>query len=397
MGSPAYPPAPRPRPVSPAARRPVSWRGLAWILFAAGLCVFFGYWAGRHGASGWFLPLPGTKAWKLAGLALLPLAWFVAVGVHEAGHLAGGWLGGGKFLLWVVGPVKVRRTVGGVKAGWNRHLLLAGGAAACLPFEAAKLTPQRMAVMILGGPLASLALAVAALWAVAGLGAGPLSTARALGQHGAIFTAGLSLLIFFAAAVPSVRGGLKSDGRRLLDYLRGGPRLEQQTAVLLLSVSSLAGLRPADWDRATVRRALALRDGSLDDLQGHMLAYYHAADGGEWAMAQHYLDRVMAGMELLPTRARAHMSCEQAWLIALTSGDAAAARAWLKVAGEVAFDPATRLRAEAAVWLAEGRKAEAAMRARQGLHALEHRSLGPVKSPFAEEALEEILRRAEGN
>ena len=45
-------------------------------------------------------------------------------------------------------------------------------------------------------------------------------------------------------------------------------------------------------------------------------------------------------------------------------------------------DSAGGERAEAAVLLAEGRATEAAAKARAGLHALAHKSLSPVISPF---------------
>jgi hypothetical protein len=81
-------------------------------------------------------------------------------------------------------------------------------------------------------------------------------------------------------------------------------------------------------------------------------------------------------------------------LLATQTRDTTTARAWLDSAGKLDFDPATRCRAEAAVLLAEGKTAEAAAKAREGLNALEHRTLSPVKSPFAVDALEALLRRA---
>jgi hypothetical protein len=46
------------------------------------------------------------------------------------------------------------------------------------------------------------------------------------------------------------------------------------------------------------------------------------------------------------------------------------------------------------VLLAEGKSAGAAAKAREGLHAAEHRSLSPVRNSYAIDTLEEILRRA---
>ncbi|AOS44158.1 hypothetical protein Verru16b_01219 [Lacunisphaera limnophila] len=376
--------------------RKFTWRQVAVTGALALVGAALGFFAARDGA-GLLLPLP-HKLHKLIPLAALPLVWLVVVGFHELGHLVGGWLTGGRFLLWVVGPGMIRRTPAGLKVAWNRNVNLAGGMAACLPLEPGRMTPRRAAVMILGGPVFSLVLVVAALGLAAGLVSlpEPVPLGRALAQHLAMSTAGLSLLIFGVTAFPGTAGGFKTDGKRVIDLLRGDHRSDQEAALLTLSTAGLAGVRPADYDPVVVARTVALGDGSLFDLYGHLTVYYHAADRGDWAAAQGHLDRVLAGEEKLVPFMRDTVRSEYAWLLATVGGVEAAgwARAWLDTAGRLDFDPATRLRAEAAVLAAEGKAAEAAAKAREGLHALEHRSLSPVKNQFAAEALAAIRDRA---
>ena len=385
----------------PPARSPGRSRKSAaqWLFFAAMAVAggAIGYFGARYGMT-LFLPV-SHKLYKLAALPALPLLWLVVVGFHELGHVVGGWMGGGRFLLWLVGPFKIWRSPAGVRFGWNSSLNLAGGLAACLPLDPAKMTPQRAAVMILGGPVFSLILVVAALWFAAGLGSapGPVSDARAVVQHLTLFTAGLSAMIFLVTAAPSTMGGFKSDGRRFFELLRGDAKSDQEAAMLALTTAGIAGVRPADYDPELVRRVLALGDGSLFDLYAHFTVYAHRADRGEWTAAQAHLDRVLAGADTLMPAVADMVRCEYAWLLATRTTDAAAARAWLDSAGKIEFDPATRLRAEAAVLLAEGKSAEAAAKAREGLHAVEHKALSPAKNLFTAEALEEILRRAEAS
>jgi len=367
------------------------------MLAGAALAGVLGYYSARFGMDLLLQP-PGPQALRLVVLGTLPLVWLVVVGLHELGHLAGGWAGGGRFLLWVVGPLMMKRTPGGVRFGWNWNVNVAGGMAACLPLEPARMTPRRVAVMILGGPMASLLLAVAALWIAVGMGSGdePVSAAWALAQNVVVCTAGLSLLIFLVTAVPSAVGGFKSDGKRILDLLRGGPRADQEAALLMLTSASLAGIRPADFDPSLVARVVALGDGSLFDLYGRFTVYLHAADRADWAGAQAHLEQVLAGESKMVPFMRDSLRCEYAWLLATTTPDAATARAWLESAGKLDFDPATRLRAEAAVLLAEGKTAEAAVKAREGLHALEPQDPSPVVNRFACERLATVRARAEG-
>jgi hypothetical protein len=271
-----------------------------------------------------------------------------------------------------------------------------GGLASCLPLDPALASPRRLAVMIAGGPVSSLVLATAALWAGALL-AGAHNTGRAwaFAQQFALFTAFLSLAIFVVTAFPGVTGGFKTDGRRFFDLLRGDARSHQEKALIALTASSLAGVRPADYDPDLVTQSLALRDGSLFDLYAHLTAYSHAADLGEFARAQTLLDYLLADEAKLMPYARDAARCEYAWLLATQTSDAVAARAWLDSAGPLSLDRATRLRAEAAVLLSEGKNAEAAACAQAGLHALTQ-GLSPSVNAFHAEALEEIRIRSAG-
>jgi hypothetical protein len=375
------------------ARR--TWRSLLPLLVGGvfGGCIGF---VGAKFGSDLLVRLDGPKALIFVSLATLPLVWLLVVAVHEFGHVVGGWLTGGKLILYVVGPFMWKRTPAGLRFSWNTNVNIAGGLASCLPIDLGRVTPRRLAFMIAGGPVSSVVLAVAALWLAAWLTPRVDGLASGMAQHVALFTAAVSVLIFLVTAMPGTAGGFKTDGRRFLDLLRGDARSGQEQAMIALTAASLAGVRPGDYDPRLVAQAVALRDGSLFDLYAHLTVFPHAVDLGQPARAQALLDHVVAGECQLVPFARDTARCEYAWLLATHTADAAAARAWLDSAGKLDFDPATSLRAEAAVLLAEGRKAEAAAKAREGLHALEHRSLSPVKSRFAEELLEQILSRAEG-
>lgn len=386
-----------PPPVRAVERRRAGWRGALAVATFAGLGGVAGFFGARMGFE-LFLATP--EAWqRWALLPLVPLVWWCVVGVHECGHVLGGWAIGGRFLLWSVGPGIVQRTPQGLRVGWNRSLNLFGGVAACLPLDVARVTPRRVAMMVSAGPLASLALVPGALWFAAWLTGlpGPVGVGRALAQNCALTAAALSGFVFLVALWPSSGAGFKSDGRRVWELLRGDDRSDQEAALLTLTTLSLAGVRPADYEPELVRRALALNDSSLFDLYGRLTIYYHAADLGDWRRAQSLLDVLVDHEDHMWQEVRSLVRCEYAWLLATAGGPAAArtARAWLETAGPVRLDPATPHRARAAVSLAEGRYAEAAQEARAGLAALERASVGPVRNAFAAEALERVLAEAQ--
>lgn len=324
--------------------------------------------------------------------AALPVVWLVVVGWHELGHVVGGWLIGGRFMLWVVGPFMLHRAPQGLRFGRNHSVNLGGGLAVCTPTDAALVTPARIAVMILGGPLSSLLLAVL----TASLLAGPLGAVGAVAHNILALTASISGLIFVITLAPFMAGGFKSDGRRAWDLLKGDARSEQEAAFLLLTTTALGGVRPAHYEPELVRKSLALNDRSIFDLYARVTVYYHHADRGEWTLAQTRLDEALAGEDQLVPYLRDVVRCEYAWLLATRTDRADLARAWLETAGQLDFDPATRLRAEAAVILAEGDAVMAAEKITAAQHALAHRSISPVRNEFAESALAALADKVAG-
>lgn len=383
-----------PPPVSSPRTKKRTWSQVATIgstLLVGGAVGFLGAKFGGE----LLVRLDGPKWLSLVSFCFLPFAWLAVVAFHEFGHVVGGWIAGGKLVLYAVGPLMWKRTPAGLRFSWNTKVNLAGGLAACLPLDADRISPARLAIMIAGGPVFSLLQAVVALGLTIWLTPRVDGLVLGFAQHAALMLTVVAALIFLVTALPGAAGGFKTDGRRFFDLLRTDARSNQEQAMIALTINGLAGVRPADYAPRLVDQALALRDGSLFDLYAHLTIFLHAIDLGQPARGQALLDYVVAGEAQLAPFARDTARCEYAWLLATQTADVAAARAWLESAGKLDFDPATRLRAEAAVLLAEGRKSEAAAKVREGLHALEHRSLNPVKSRLAEELLEDLLRRAE--
>lgn len=367
-----------------AAAQEKSGKKLGFLIGMAVCGAFAGYFGVRF-MDDLFLKPEGVGA-ILLFLLSIPLAWLLAVGWHELGHIVGGWMVGGRFLLWVVGPIMLRQTPSGLQWSRNRSVNVGGGMAICMPTEVAKVTPPRMAVMILGGPVSSLVLVAVAFALVSALRPLEWTFAHNLLTLSAI----LSLLVFVATILPFVAGGFKSDGKRARDLLKGDAHSEQEAALLILTTQGLGGLRPADYDPALIDRALSLRDGSMFDLYGWLTAYYYHADRGQFAQAQECLDEVLAGEAQLVPYLKDVVRYEYAWLLATHTNFVDSAQAWLDSAGKLDFDPATQLRAEAAVSLAGGDNDQAREKIAEARHALEHRSLSPVKNPFAVVALDQL-------
>jgi hypothetical protein len=344
-------PVPWPRPLPPGAvRRAAAWKTLLLIaagaLFGAGIGAIVGRFAKQFGGSE---ALKSTVTLDLWTVALLPLAWWVVVLVHEVGHLLGGRLAGMRPLMLFAGPLHVDFGADRTRLRYNRVAGTFGGLAACIPRP--DTSPGGYATLVVGGPLAS------ALLAAIGLPGG-----LALGgwAGGMLFATGaLSLLIGCATLLPLRAGGFMSDGGQLLGIARGDAETTARLGLATLMAQSARGVRPRDWDPRVLYEATAATDEPTMKLVAALLRATRAEDAGDAATAEAHWRAIAALLAdpavtgIADASRRGAMVPLAAW-IATEQGDAAAARAWFE-AGRGGFgDPAATALAEAAVRRAEG-------------------------------------------
>lgn len=298
-----------------------------------------------------------TLAMQLMRIALGVLAAIFSLVVHELGHLAAGLAVGFRFHLFALGPLLIERDPRGrVRLAWNRDPGLFGGAAGTVPRNMEGLR-RRFAVVVVGGPIASLVLALVAAAALAlfptpgGLLAMELKWIRLL-----------SAAVFVMNAIPMANGPFVTDGLRLLRVLGRGPSADRELSLLALTALQVGGVRPRDWDRKLVDRGLAVRDASMYECQFHLWSYLCSLDSGHVAEAGDALDRAVALGRRAPASLRAQCLLESAFFEAAHRGRLEIARAALAAVPRRAagVSESDRLRAEAAISMAEARSREAA-------------------------------------
>jgi len=317
-----------------------------------------------------FLPaflkyLSHGNPWVFALAALLGL-YFVLV-THEFGHLLAGRLVGFRFLLLIVGPLKVTRDQRGIRISFNTHMALLG-LTAFLPSNDLNL-PRKTFITVACGPLASLLLTVLA---AASYAFTPSETFYPVLPDILLLIALFSLIIFIITIIPADVSGFLTDGARMLMLAKSGPLVERWTDLWVLRSASFGGQLPREWNVSRVQRATSLPDGSLDDVVGCILGYYYALDTGDIATAQSYLERSLAVLLHTPRTLRAGLALEAAYFEARYHHNAVAARSWLKESSAVFFDVCTKARVDAAILLAEGKQEEARARIDEGLAAVKN-------------------------
>ena len=198
--------------------------------------------------------------WQLAlVIAFCLLALLLVLLAHEVGHLVGGRLVGFRAFLLIVGPLRLEKS----ESGWGMHLstslALFGGLAGSAATDARDLK-RRTAVMVAGGPVASVVLALGAWLALRAFDLVPFDASASFASFVTFFTlqmiAGTSAAIALATLVPMTTSGFLTDGARLLRLWRGGPVAERDSAIQAIMGSSLSGVRLAAEGRDAEAAAL---------------------------------------------------------------------------------------------------------------------------------------------
>ena len=280
-------------------------------------------------------------------LLAFPFLMLIVLGVHEIGHLIGGLSQGMRFLLLIVGPFGWHASVSGPRFEWNTNVALMGGLAATLPTEVGSSLRRQLLVMIAGGPLASLLLAIFAVAAIAYVE--PRIAAYCL------IVAATSFGIFLVTLIPTRAGGFMSDGMQLIDVWRGGTAVVERSALLRIFAQSMDGVRPRDWDpEALAELSRADSEDPTRRTGGLLYSFMWAMDGRRDADIAHYHALLESSVDEYPSGFRQSVHVELAigaWL----AGDTDAVRRHLAASKGGIVEKSRRLLAQAALARLEGR------------------------------------------
>ncbi|WP_046244181.1 site-2 protease family protein [Hymenobacter terrenus] len=278
--------------------------------------------------------------WRVGGalLVLLPLAWLVAVGLHELGHALAGRMQGFAFHWLAVGPLLWKKRDGRLRFEWNTNLNTAGGMVLSVPTGDHNLR-RRFLAFAAGGPLGSLAWAVLALaaWALLPVGTSEIGKLLRLGLG---ISGGISALLTMLTLIPMHTGGFYSDGARVLNLWRDGPAGQLEVAVISALARSVAGVRPRKLPLSQLEAAAALSDELPFKLYVYHYLYLAALDAGQFEPAGYYLREYRDRLGPVPTVLQASVWLESAFFAAAYEYDLPAARAFLTQAKITTHIPA---------------------------------------------------------
>ncbi len=260
-------------------------------------------------------------------LIAMTLLLLLTATVHELGHLLAGYLVRFRFQVLVVGPLRISGGNGRLRWQRQRGGSLFNGLAASLPNEMDNLA-RRLLYFALGGPLASLLLALVALGVALFLG----SDLRRMLDYlwlweCSLFTAVVSYFFLLTSMRPGTyHNGMVADGGRILMVAAEWPQAERWQALVRLNVADMAGKRPSQWDNTLLQHAVMLPENSLDYLTGVVMNYHYWLDKNESQKALLYLDEALNLPVAWETGMRVRLVLEKAFLAAAYLQDLQMAR-----------------------------------------------------------------------
>ncbi len=357
----------------------------------------------------WQMIAAGKRAGALAGGILTGAAvglFYVHTFLHELGHLLMAIMVGFRLHKVKLGPLVLTFSDGKIHCRADRSLAGPPAYVAATPTDG-RASRMRMMAFIGGGPLASLTAGILSLLLASAFNQpGPTFSSypppSGSGKYAFFFpqnltsaclnvSAVIGIALALTTLIPGSTLGFLSDGGQLLDLLRGGGRAEGNHLQAILAGSMAKGTRPRGWDPALIERLLALRKGSPEDSLWNLYCYYYAMDCGQIDRADQYLGLALSQREGYPIESRAALFLEGAYFDARFRSDLLAAAFWHAESKEGHAEEQAHCRAEAAIFWAMGKLAEAMARAEAGLRAIpQSRDLG---GRIAEqEWLEELLQ-----
>lgn len=307
--------------------------------------------------------------WLAVPLIVLVLLYLV-VAVHEAGHVAAGFMAGLRFNFVLLWPFFFTRERNSLAIRREKGFCSVIGAASMLP-EEWEGTRIPLLFYVLSGPAANLMCFACLSPFIPRTEAAPSYALYLIAMF-----ANLSFLIGTLNLLPFRIGALESDGARILMIAAVRPRFERWLALLRLAASVRDGVRPQDLDALALQKATMLRDDSGDFIRAHLFAYSNAAAQDRVEEAASHLENCLRMAARLNPVGRAQLMFSAATFHGWYKGDAIRAKQWFEMAQKpgrrlVKALPFYGLYPQIAIAWAEGRPNDALTKSAEATAAIQ--------------------------
>jgi hypothetical protein len=311
--------------------------------------------------------LPDPRRWAVLAVLLLfvpallavgTIASFLALFLHELGHVLAGKLVGFPWQSMTVGFLQIRPEKRRIRFSRSKMTSFSGFALCRIVGE--RRLRERVFVFTAGGPVATLLTIGLAFAMYRHANEAKLEWPVVASQFYWFFSFML-LMSGFSTLLGSIyifgKKGADADFAILWRLARGGAKGSRHVAMALIASQSNAGVLPRDWDVALLEAAMAPKDLTPSRIQALVLCAIAEMDKGNLARAKELIDEAAVlepKLHEIYARLKRTVRMEQAFLCAVLD-DPKRSRELLRAACESLEDTEVyRLRTEAAIAYAEG-------------------------------------------
>jgi hypothetical protein len=276
-------------------------------------------------------------------------AVFLAITVHELGHLFAGWAVGFRFSFISVGPFSLHLEHGALRVRFGSKGPALGYAG--MQVDRVRRLRRRLLIFGIAGPAANLfSVPTTALLLNYGF---PKLSSTWVASFAAQFLV-VSLIFALLNGHPMGASSI-SDASRIKTLLRSPSQARRLMSVAGVGSQHSRGIRPKNWKRTWLKSATLPRDGSSDELYGNWLAYIAANDRKDPASAEARLERCLELSHKVWPSLRDQIAHECSVYCAWFRNDDTLAEKWLvQVKKASHLTPLQKIRADVAMNCARG-------------------------------------------
>ncbi len=235
--------------------------------------------------------LPNSKLETTIFIGSIVLCPFIAIFIHELGHLLAGLIQGFKLQLFVVAFLGIKRVDDKIEFYFNKELQFFGGIAATSPLQISKNLKKQFAFILIAGPLFSLIFGILLILL--------FNLTDSVFNSSIGITGVISIGLFFATTLPNKSGVFFTDRKRMQRLLDNGRTGEIESSFIKASSQLLID---SHYKNISMKDLKMIQSDEEPIIQfwGHYYEFKHFEDIGNEEMALTIKSKLYHYKEIVP-------------------------------------------------------------------------------------------------
>jgi hypothetical protein len=235
--------------------------------------------------------LPNSSLETTIFIGSIVLCPFIAIFIHELGHLLAGLIQGFKLQLFVVAFLGIKRVDDKIEFYFNKELQFFGGIAATSPLQISKNLKKQFAFILIAGPLFSLIFGILLILL--------FNLTDSVFNSSIGITGVISIGLFFATTLPNKSGVFFTDRKRMQRLLDNGRTGEIESSFIKASSQLLIDNH---YKNISIEDLKMIQSDEEPIIQfwGHYYEFKHFEDSGNEEMALTIKSKLYHYKEIVP-------------------------------------------------------------------------------------------------